>query len=1053
MSDAGAAFAKKLTSSERTPEDVFRRVSGHLGPFFHASVVVFAKAAEDPGNFEVVYQWTGAEADGHGERIALKSFIDAGQFDMLTLGTPVSIEDRDETISINAETINGPAVGSYIVIPYLVGGQLAYVLGLFRADPARWQPDEVRILSDASENVFTRYERTLAQVALARSIMFDEAVLGNIAEGLCTLDRSGRLLTINPAGEQILGWTFSELRGSELHDKVHHGCPSNGVGRGTECSLLKALAQGAGAVDQDDVFIRKDGAAVGIRYSVSPLPENGETAGSIVVFRDVSERKAVETRLRESEARFAKFMQNLPGLAWIKDSDGRYAYANDAAEKAFRTPRESLYGKSDFEVFDEELARTFVKNDRDALENGSLQTVEVLEDENGLPRYSIVNKFAIPIDGANPLVGGIAIDITEQKRAQEDQEFLFSISEAIRVSREPDRLLAYISDALGKYLKVHRCLFNEIDLEKDTEIVRSNYSRTGESIAGRHKVSDYSPLASANMESGQTVVNRDSKTDPRTAEFYEKTYAPNKELAYITVPMLRGGKWVASLWCSDDKTRDWTMREVALVENIAERAWSAVERLRSEELLRRSQEMFSTLVEAAPFGVYSIDSDFRLISVNTGAQAVFRGIEPLIGRDFAEILRLVWTEPFATETIEKFRHTLKTGEPYLSPTVTEYRAGQTQTETYDWQIHRITLTDGTFGVVCYFYDLTHQKHLEGEVRRTAAMDGYRLKLADALRPLADPLEIQFRAACVLGEYVSADRVGYAEDCGDGKTVSITRNYVNGVPGIEGVYRYDDYAKDLPAKLLKGRTVVRPDIANDGSLTAAQKQACAALQLGATANRPLVKEGCLVGMLFIHYTEAHDWSQDELALLEETAERTWAAVERARAIQRERDLTKQLETIINGTPFMLTRCGRDLRYTFVSVAYAEMVGLSPSEIAGRPIVEVLGAESFRVIQPYIKEVLQGRVVQFESSLKLPRGERRDLTVAYLPDISESGEVIGWVASIVDITARKNAEKAMRDSEERFRLATEAVQAVIYDWNILEDTIVRSGEIERLLGFGR
>jgi len=205
MSDAGAAFAKKLTSSERTPEDVFRRVSGHLGPFFHASVVVFAKAAEDPGNFEVVYQWTGAEADGHGERIALKSFIDAGQFDMLTLGTPVSIEDRDETISINAETINGPAVGSYIVIPYLVGGQLAYVLGLFRADPARWQPDEVRILSDASENVFTRYERTLAQVALARSIMFDEAVLGNIAEGLCTLDRSGRLLTINPAGEQILG--------------------------------------------------------------------------------------------------------------------------------------------------------------------------------------------------------------------------------------------------------------------------------------------------------------------------------------------------------------------------------------------------------------------------------------------------------------------------------------------------------------------------------------------------------------------------------------------------------------------------------------------------------------------------------------------------------------------------------------------------------------------------------------------------------------------------------------------------------------------------------
>ena len=50
-------------------------------------------------------------------------------------------------------------------------------------------------------------------------------------------------------------------------------------------------------------------------------------------------RLLIEEALRESEQRFARFMQHLPGLAWIKDRQGRYVYANDAAEKAFRTPR------------------------------------------------------------------------------------------------------------------------------------------------------------------------------------------------------------------------------------------------------------------------------------------------------------------------------------------------------------------------------------------------------------------------------------------------------------------------------------------------------------------------------------------------------------------------------------------------------------------------------------------------------------------------------------------------------------------------------------------
>ena len=172
----------------------------------------------------------------------------------------------------------------------------------------------------------------------------------------------------------------------------------------------------------------------------------------------------------------------------------------------------------------------------------------------------------------------------------------------------------------------------------------------------------------------------------------------------------RDGNIMDSMWANISITEgDKLITGIALGVDITERK-------RAEEALRRNEQMFSTLVDAAPFGVYFIDSEFRLRSINKGAEAVFSGIYPLIGRDFAEILRIIWPEPFATEAIERFRHTLGTGESFISPPIIEKRANRDEIESYDWQIHRITLPDGTYGAVCYFYDLSEQKRMEATLR-------------------------------------------------------------------------------------------------------------------------------------------------------------------------------------------------------------------------------------------------------------------------------------------------------------------------------------------------
>jgi PAS domain S-box-containing protein len=140
------------------------------------------------------------------------------------------------------------------------------------------------------------------------------------------------------------------------------------------------------------------------------------------------------------------------------------------------------------------------------------------------------------------------------------------------------------------------------------------------------------------------------------------------------------------------------------------------DRVRAETLLRRNHETFFNLVQNSPFGIYVVDADFRLRQVGKGAQRVFENVRPLLGRDFADVLRQIWVEPFASEAIARFRHTLATGEPYVAVDTTEQRHDLDAVESYDWRIERITLPDGQYGVVCYFYDLTAIRQVQEELR-------------------------------------------------------------------------------------------------------------------------------------------------------------------------------------------------------------------------------------------------------------------------------------------------------------------------------------------------
>ena len=134
-------------------------------------------------------------------------------------------------------------------------------------------------------------------------------------------------------------------------------------------------------------------------------------------------------------------------------------------------------------------------------------------------------------------------------------------------------------------------------------------------------------------------------------------------------------------------------------------------------------------------------------------------------------------------------------------------------------------------------------------------------------------------------------------------------------------------------------------------------------------------------------------------------------ERKRAEDALRESQAELQSVINRTPFMLVRMSRDLRYRFISDAYAHLLGRPRSEILGKTISEVLGESGLHTLRPYTDRVLRGEAVNFECNLVFPNVGTRRLVVAYRPELGPKGKAVGWIASLLDVTEQRRAEAAM------------------------------------------
>ncbi|MET0591812.1 MAG: GAF domain-containing protein, partial [Polyangiaceae bacterium] len=224
------------------------------------------------------------------------------------------------------------------------------------------------------------------------------------------------------------------------------------------------------------------------------------------------------------------------------------------------------------------------------------------------------------------------------------------------------------------------------------------------------------------------------------------------------------------------------------------------------------------------------------------------------------------------------------------------------------------------GVLATGIETTAQKQAE-------ARQAFLLELTDRLRTLENPTAIQQTACCLLGEHLGLSRCAYADVEGD--DFIMRPGYGKGVPPMPaGRQPIGAFAASVLEACRRGETIVIDDVATEPRLTHAEREAFRSAQMGAVSVMMLVKSGRLVGAFAMQSTTPRRWTQVELELQREVADRTWAAMERAQAEVALRVSEEQMRLAMAAATMVHWTLDVATGHTTWSSNCAEVLGFAP-----------------------------------------------------------------------------------------------------------------------------
>jgi PAS domain S-box-containing protein len=288
-------------------------------------------------------------------------------------------------------------------------------------------------------------------------------LLESAEEGIFGVGEDGLVNFINPAGLAMLGFEAVELIGQKIHPLIHHSRPDGSPYPIEECPMHHSLTQGTIGNQDDEVLWRKDGTSFPVEYNSVPIRKNGSIVGTVVVFRDISERKEADEALRKSRATARGLLDATQESLLLLDKEGIIIAVNQTAARRHQKRPEELIGANRFDLLPQHL-----RESRKVHFNGVLQTGNPADFEDARDGM-VLHHIYHPVQDKTGAIIGVAIfaqDITERKHMEEE------------VKRNVEELEQFSKLAIGREVKMIQLkeeineLLGQLDQGEKYEIVK-----------------------------------------------------------------------------------------------------------------------------------------------------------------------------------------------------------------------------------------------------------------------------------------------------------------------------------------------------------------------------------------------------------------------------------------------------------------------------------------------------------------------------------------------------------------------------------------------------
>ena len=228
-------------------------------------------------------------------------------------------------------------------------------------------------------------------------------------------------------------------------------------------------------------------------------------------------------------------------------------------------------------------------------------------ERNGYPEDTWWQFSYSPVHDDDGRIAGmlnVTSDTTGKVLAERRQEFRLSLERALRSHDDADAIMDAAARALGEHLGVQRVGYGEILPDGETGILSHCYADGVEPLSGPYRLDGFGPEAIERQRAGRSEVCDDVRADPQQDP---AVWEAIETRAFVSVPLIRDGRFTASLYVNARAPRRWSAEDVAFIEDVAVRTWDAVERARAETALRQSQQRLLLAQQAAGIAVWDWD--------------------------------------------------------------------------------------------------------------------------------------------------------------------------------------------------------------------------------------------------------------------------------------------------------------------------------------------------------------------------------------------------------------------------------------------------------------